>query len=323
MPEQGVTRPARIGILMNPLSGRVRRRLQRLQILAANLPGAMLKEASAPQDIAQVLQEWQANPPELLVVMGGDGTLQAVLTALLHEPDAAPPAILVIAGGTTNMSAADLGARLKPEAALYALKAWLQGRGAAPMLVERAALCVESDQSKGPQYGMFFGTGAILSGVRYFHQHVRPTGVRGALGPALAFVRMLLSLLRNKPHPLLPATPASVRTNNASWNNNWLLVLASTLDNLLIGCRPYWGTETAPMHFTAVKHQPRRLMRVLPFLLCGRGIAVAHEQDGYISHNVNTLSLEGSPHFILDGEQFEAAAPITLSTTAPIRFLAY
>jgi hypothetical protein len=77
------------------------------------------------------------------------------------------------------------------------------------------------------------------------------------------------------------------------------------------------------MHFTAVEHQPRRLMRVLPFLLCGRGRSVAHERDGYISRNLNRLSLEGSSHFLLDGEQFEADSPIRLSTTAPLRFLTY
>ncbi|GGM01541.1 diacylglycerol/lipid kinase family protein [Pseudomonas asuensis] len=309
---------------MNPLSGRVRRRLQPLRALIATLPGAMLHEASAPADIVHVLLQWQESPPELVVVIGGDGTLQAVLTALLQaQPVITLPALVIVAGGTTNMSAADLGTRAKPEVVLKALNAWLNGNGAPPRQQERAVLKVDGDRVNGSQYGMFFGTGAILSGVRYFHQHVRPTGVRGALGPALAFVRMLFSLLRNKPHPLLPATPASLRTDTDSWSSSWLLVLASTLDNLLIGCRPYWGTESAPMHFTAVEHQPRRLMRVLPFLLCGRGRSVAHERDGYISRNLNRLSLEGSSHFLLDGEQFEADSPIRLSTTAPLRFLTY
>ncbi|XKY22064.1 hypothetical protein HKW97_08960 [Pseudomonas luteola] len=323
MPEYELPVPKRIGILMNPLSGRVRRCLQPLRASIATLPGVMLHEASEPADITRALLQWQGNSPELVVVIGGDGTLQAVLTALLQTSSTPLPALLVIAGGTTNMSAADLGTRAKPEAVLKALRAWLEGQGAAPRQVERAALKVVGDETNGPQYGMFFGTGAILSGVRYFHQHVRPTGVRGALGPALAFIRMLLSLLRSKPHPLLPATPASLRTDTHDWSSNWLLVLASTLDNLLIGCRPYWGTEAAPMHFTAVEHQPRRLMRVLPFLLCGRGKSVAHERDGYISRNLSTLSLEGSSHFLLDGEQFEATCPIRLSTTAPLRFLTY
>src|SRR3546814_7056695 len=65
---------------------------------------------------------------DLIVVIGGDGTLQGLLTALLRQPDGAVPDLLVIPAGTTNMSAADLGARHKPEPALRALAAWQTGR---------------------------------------------------------------------------------------------------------------------------------------------------------------------------------------------------
>ncbi|TWI56720.1 diacylglycerol kinase-like protein [Pseudomonas duriflava] len=320
MREQALPPPARLGILLNPLSGRVKRCLPRLRALAASVPGASMYEASRPEAVAHAVQRWQADGLDVLVIMGGDGTLQAALTALLHEPTRPLPALLVVPGGTTNMSAADLGARLKPEPALKALAAWAHGRGNAPRSILRPALRVEGSSL---QFGLFFGTGAILTGVRYFHQHVRPTGVRGALGPALTFIRLLLSLLRNKPHPLLPASPAALQGDGHQWQNDWLLVLASTLDTLLIGCRPYWGREMAPMHFTAVVHQPRRLMRVLPFLLSGRGARRAHERDGYISRNLTTLDMHGTHHFILDGEQFETTVPIRLSTTAPLRFLTY
>ncbi|MDV7211650.1 diacylglycerol/lipid kinase family protein [Azotobacter beijerinckii] len=323
MPDARAT-PSRVAILLNPRSGHVQRRLPALRRIAASVPEAQLQEASSPQDIAQALRDWRAaGPLDLLVVMGGDGTLQAALTALLQEQAGDLPGLLVVPGGTTNMSAADFGARLKPEAALRALSAWLQGEGAPPKTVERAVLRVEGETSRGPQFGMFFGAGAILNGVRYFHQHIRPTGLRGALGPALAFGRLLLSLLRNQPHPLLPAMPAHLSAADGDWKSDWLLVLASTLDRLLVGCRPYWGTEQAPVHFTAIMHRPRRLLRVLPPLLCGRGAAVAHEQDGYISRNLNALSLSGTGDFMLDGELFQAQEPIRLSATSPLRFLTF
>jgi hypothetical protein len=322
MPEAR-TPPARVGILLNPGSGRVRRQLPALRRIAAALPDALLQEVSGPREIEQALRLWQAGPQDLLVVLGGDGTLQATLTALLREPAAGLPGLLVVPGGTTNMSAADLGARRKPEAALRALCAWLQGAGPAPRLVERAVLRVDGETDLGPQFGMFFGAGAILGGVRYFHRHIRPSGVRGALGPALAFGRMLLSLLGNRPHPLLPAMPARLSTPGADWQDDWLLVLASTLDRLLVGCRPYWGAEPAPVHFTAVAHRPRRLLRVLPALLCGRGAAVAREHDGYLSRNLEALQLSGPADFLLDGELFQAREPIRLSSTPPLRFLTF
>lgn len=323
MPEARAT-PARVGILFNPGSGRIRQRLTALRRIVATVPDALLQEVSGPAEIAQALRHWQAGPQDLVVVIGGDGTLQATLTALLQEQAGdSLPEVLVVPGGTTNMTASDLGARLKPEAALRALCAWLQGAGPAPKTVERAVLRVDGGTSLKPQYGMFFGAGAILDGVRYFHRRIRPTGVRGALGPALAFGRLLLSLLSNRSHPLLPAMPARLSTADADWQNDWLLVLASTLDRLLVGCRPYWGKEQAPVHFTAVRHRPRRLFRVLPALLCGRGATVACEHDGYLSRNLDTLSLNGPRDFLLDGELFLAGEPLRLSSTPPLRFLTF
>ena len=318
------TPSSRVGILLNPRSGHVRHRLPTLRRIAASVPDAHLQEVSSPQEIAQALQDWRATGTlELLVVIGGDGTLQATLTALLQEPAGDLPSLLVVPGGTTNMSAADLGARLKPAAALRALSAWRQDKGAAPKTVERAVLRVDGETVQGAQFGMFFGAGAILNDVRYFHQHIRPTGLRGALGPALAFGRLLLSLLRNQPHPLLPAMPAHLSVEDRAWKNDWLLVLASTLDRLLVGCRPYWGTEQAPVHFTAIVHRPRRLVRVLPSLLRGRGATVAHERDGYISRNLHALSMHETRDFLLDGELFQAQESIRLSATAPLRFLTF
>lgn len=313
----------RLDILLNPRSRRNQRSLPTLRRLAADLPEAHLVEVHAARDIAQALQEWQPGPADLLVIMGGDGTLQATLTALFRQIRGGMPRLLVVAGGTTNMSAADLGARLKPVAALRALSAWLEGAGPPPRTVERAVLRVDGIKGGEAQFGMFFGAGAVLSGVRYYHEHVRPAGVHGSLGPTLAFGRLLLSLLRNRPHPLLPALPARLSTVEAEWQSDWLLVLASTLDRLLAGCRPYWGTERAPLHVTAVSQQPRHLLRTLPALLCGRGAAVAREQDGYLSHNFEALSLSGAPEFILDGERFQAGETLRLCATIPLRFLVF
>jgi hypothetical protein len=322
MPE-AAGRPRRVALLLNPHSGRVQRRLATLRSLAVSIPGVSVREAATPAAMAEAVGDWRADPPELIVAIGGDGTLQGLLTALLREPDGALPDLLVIPAGTTNMSAADLGARRKPEPALRALAAWLDGAGHAPGATERPVLRIDAGPAFAPQFGLFFGTGAVLNGVRYYHEQVRPSGVRGVAGPALAFGRLLLSLLRNKPSPLLPPMPAKLEMADACRNGDWLLVLASTLDRLLIGCRPYWGTEPAPLHVTAVAHRPRRLAWVLPRLLSGRGQGVAREQDGYISRNVEALQLTGPQEFILDGESFRADAPIRIAATHPLRFLSF
>ncbi|MCQ4319289.1 diacylglycerol/lipid kinase family protein [Stutzerimonas stutzeri] len=309
--------------MLNPLSGRVRRQLATLRKVAMSLPGVSVREAANSAAMADAAAEWRADPPDLIVIMGGDGTLQGMLTALLQEPNDVIPDLLVIPAGTTNMTAADLGARYKPERALRLLAAWLDSGGRPPGATERAVLRIEAGPACKQQFGMFFGTGAILNGVRYYHQQIRPSGVHGVVGPVLAFGRMLLSLLRNKPSPLLPPMPAALQMAGSCRDGDWLLVLASTLNRLLIGCRPYWGTEEAPLHVTAVAYGPGRLARVLPSLLSGRGAGTARERDGYFSHNLEALSLTGPTDFILDGESFPADGPIRIAVTRPLRFLSY
>ena len=117
------TPPARVGILLNPGSGRVRRRLPALRRIAAALPAALLQEVSGPREIEQALRLWQAGPQDRLVILGGDGTLQATLTALLREPAGDPPGLLVDAGGAPVQSRDHAGALRKSGAGLRALAA--------------------------------------------------------------------------------------------------------------------------------------------------------------------------------------------------------
>jgi len=310
----------RIGILLNPQSGRVRRRLSWWRKRTASVPGAVVLEAVSPPEVARALDQLRGEAVGLLVLIGGDGTLQALLTAA-GLAGREPLPVLVIPGGTTNMSALGLGAGRSAEAALRALIRWRRGEGPAPAVVHWPLLRVVG--AARVQQGFFFGTGAVQSGVSYFHERLRPTGIKGTLGPSLALCRMLAALLRGRPHPLLPTTRCQLEGDGVRWENDWLLVLASTLDRLLLGCRPYWGQQPAPMHFTAVARNPRRLPRKLVSILRGRGAAVARSEEGYLSENLHQLTLTGAADFILDGELFHANSPLQVATTAPQQFLVF
>ena len=316
-------RPQKVGIVLNPCSGTIRRALPRFRLLARNVPGAAVLEATAAQEIADAVSHFQLRESDLLVILGGDGTLQAALSLLLSREPTSLPTILVVPGGTTNMSAIDLGARLSVEKALVSLSAWLAGNAATPTIVSRAALRVDDPLDHGPRFGMFFGIGAVVNGVRYYHRELRPKRVPGALGPSLAFGRMLLSALHTLPHDLFRALPARLGTHRGAWEGDWLVVFATTLNRLLAGIRPYWGTEQAPIHLTAIAHRPKRLALILPFLLWGRANSMIKEQDGYFSHNFTRMDLDGADEYVLDGEIFPAQGTITLAATDPIRFMTF
>ncbi len=316
-------RPQKVGVVLNPCSGTVRRALPRFRRLAGDVPGASVLEATTAREIAHAVHDLQLNESDLLVVLGGDGTLQAVISILLSHEPCRLPAVMVIPGGTTNMSAVDLGARLSVEKALTRLSAWLSGKAVAPKVVSRAALRVDSPLHHVPRFGMFFGIGAVVNGVRYYHQTLRPKRVPGALGPVLALGRMLFGALHDLPHDLFRALPARLGTHRGVWERDWLVVYATTLDRLLAGSRPYWGTEQQPIHLTAIAHRPRRLAFILPLLLWGRAVSMLKEQDGYFSHNFTRMDLGGADEYVLDGEIYAAQGTLTLAATDPIRFMTF
>ena len=319
--------PRRVGVLCNPHSGRNRRCLRQVREAARRLPNAVYREAVDPIATAQGLQDLLAAGAELLVINGGDGTLQAALTYLLGPdgPKGRPPRLMVIAGGTTNMSAADVGARKAPLQALHCIGDWLAGTRSGPVRRERPVLRV-AGPGGAPVHGMFFGAGAIHTGVEYFHRRIAASRAGGALGPGLAFARMLFSVARPSQSWIKPTRLSLSVDEGGVQVGEYLLVLVSGLERLLLGSRPYWGIEPAPLHYTAIRHRPARLLRSLPFVLSGgRGVR-PREKDGYFSRNISTLSLGLEGGFVLDGERFRVDADggaLRVSQAERVAFLAF
>lgn len=326
--ELDVIVPRRIGVLCNPNSGRNRRHLRQVREEAKRLPGAVYREAICPEETADSIRALLASEVDLLAVNGGDGTLQAVLTWLLGSDRAGKrmPPLIVIAGGTTNMTAADVGARGTPQQALRSIGAWLSGARSGPRRAERPVLRVEAASGRAPLYGMFFGAGAIHTGVEFFHRRIAALGTGGTIGPGLAFARLLLALAWPAQTRIQPTRLTLRLDEGREQVGDYLLILVSSLERLLLGSKPYWGIEPAPLHYTAIRHRPRRLWRSLPAVLRGGGEVPPREQDGYFSHNIDTLTLALDGGFVLDGERYRVECeqgPLRLSLGARVTFLSF
>src|SRR4029453_13687033 len=93
---------------------------------------------------------------ELIIVNGGDGTVQAVLTALFDADPDTLPLLAVLPSGTTNMVAADVEAMRHPVPALQRLlQATDEGRlgGTA---VRRPVMRAEIAPGAAPIFSLFF-----------------------------------------------------------------------------------------------------------------------------------------------------------------------
>lgn len=304
--------PATVGVLSNPV-GRHNTRggLKAVEAVLAAAPAVSHRLAGEPRAIEAALSELAAAGVRHLAVNGGDGTVQAVLTALaLRSPFATPPRLLLLAGGTTNMSAYDIGSHGRPAALLRAL---LADRLA---VTPRRVLAVrEADGTT--RCGFFLTAGGLpqaMRDCRAFRRRARLPGLRSALGTALWVSGRLLRLLAGR----APFEPQAVdwQTAGTQQHSDALVLAATTHQRLAFGLRPWWGAGAGPINITVISRPARRLALALPGVLRGRPPAWAGADAGYASCRTDTLQLTAAGGYALDGEDYLSPAATRLRIEA-------
>lgn len=317
---------AKIGCLLNPLSGQVRKRQKQIRQVFNHQPELTLHEASDTDSFKAAVDHLLQADVDLLVLVAGDGTTLAVLGHLFAKsPPSEWPLLMLIPGGTTNMTSLDLGVHGKPDQVLQRIRDYIQSPST-PKLVQRPAICIEQAGTENI-YGMFFAVGLVARGVKFSRSSVKQLGITGGIFTFLIMLRSLFGMLfgrsQSDQSEWAPVKMAITDQNGKTCQGTYLFALISALDCLLLNIRPYWGTQQAPLHVTLVDQQRKRLWRSLWPLLSGRGHTLK-EIDGYYSHNTASLSLKLDDEYIVDGELFRSISekePLRISATAPITFL--
>jgi len=291
-----------IGVLSNPLSGGNKHGLSSIKKLLADRPEVLHYEARDPAEIANVLTSFGKAGIKLLVVNGGDGTIQAVLTSLFNRKpfDQIPP-LAILKAGTTSMTAGDIGLPGRGNQALSRLLFQLQNNRKI-RIIQRPVLEVQNG-STASRFGMFFGAAAIPQGIEFFHQRINQHGLRGELGPGLVILRFLPAILGFQRRKILHPVPMTIQFNHHdTTDDNYLVVLVSALERLFFGLRPYWGEEDAPLHFTSITSDSRHVLRTFFQLVRNRRLRYATPEHGYRSHNVKKIKIFCTSPYTLDGQ---------------------
>ncbi|SET25464.1 Diacylglycerol kinase catalytic domain-containing protein [Nitrosomonas marina] len=317
--------PVKIGLLLNPMSGKVRKREQAIRQTLAQIPNAMVCEATDLAGFITATDTLIQTSPDILVIIAGDGTSHAVLSHLFSTlPIAQWPALMIVPGGTTNMTPLDLGMRGKPEKILQRLAYCLQHPDNNELFqhVQRPVLCIEQN---GQQtiYGMFFAAGLVARGVKFSRSSVKQIGITGGIFTFLIMLRSLIGLIFSHDNKeWAPVKMSIVRENGEKVHGTYLFTLISALDCLLLNLRPYWGKELAPLHVTWVDQQRKHLWRSLWSLLKGQGERL-NAEDGYHSHNSHALTIQMNDEYIVDGELYRSPdnEPLRITATPPVTFL--
>lgn len=302
----------------------MRKRVERVRALGWALAGDAYLEAADGAAISEAVGAALADGPDALCLVGGDGTVQAALTALdRRAPDGGWPLLAPVAAGSDNVTARDVGAGGDPLERLTALRRWRDGELDGRRL-RRAVLRVEHPDA-GRLCGMFFGTAMAAAGVAYFRERLDGVGVRGQVTSALALARMLWGLaFGDGAEGVEPRRVEVAADGGPGRERSCLLCMAATLETYLLGTRPYWGDGGAPIHYTLVEREPRRLWRTLPRLARGRPGGALGPEGGYHSRDVRRLELRFDGPVVVDGELFRVraeAGPVRIGVAAEPEWL--
>jgi diacylglycerol kinase (ATP) len=312
----------RTGLIFNPLGGQFRKRDAQIRSILADLPGVDQIEATSLAEFDQAVRILVAAEVEWLIVVGGDGTLQGVISCLFTWlPSGKWPELTIVPGGTTNMTALDLGMHDSPEKTLIRIKQCLQRSGEFTS-VKRPVLRIEQAGSANV-YGMLFGLGLITRGVKFSRSQIKQLGITGNIFTIMIVLRSIIGTFLGRPQAeWAPVRITQVDNAGIPQEKVCTFALVSTLERLLLGIRPYWGQEAAPLHVTLVRqHSKKFWYRIWP-LIMGRGHHLK-EEEGYISYNTSLLEIWLDDEYIVDGELYRAASqhgPVRISADGPLVF---
>jgi hypothetical protein len=314
---------SRIGIISNPRS---RGHLEGQAGLGAAAEGLLQAAPESRAALRQALAGFAAAGVDLLVVNGGDGTLREVLTALPESFGTRHPAIAPLAAGRTNL-AARIMANGTNAGAGEAVLARLLDSARAGRLRQRAQPVLEiafpGAPERGVLRGLLFGAAAMTQATLLAQSQIHRRGLNDALGVAatgLVTAARVLTGRGSLGRSLRQGTPMQLVVDDAPPREGpRFILLATTLDKLMLGLWPFWGEGPGPLRWLDVAAPPPRLATGLWSLLRRRAPAI----PGWHSGRATRLAAALEQPFILDGEMFDSApGGLVVTASAPVTFVA-
>ena len=320
---------ALVALLSNPRSTGNISQLPRVRSFCANEKDIFHYEVEEVGQIGEALRIIARVKPKVLVLNGGDGTVQAALTELYQgghfgEP---PPPVAVLPNGKTNLIAQDLGAAGDPISVLERILE-LARTDMAPHIVERELIALTHGAAGGrPVLGMFLGGAGLADTMLYCRDKIYPLGLPNWLAHGLTFLIGMTSILigRSGTNFLpLPARALTVSvTRSGVRHGAFAFLMVTTLQRLLLSSTLAGaGHPHGSMQLLLIDRSFPALVRA--FVAALRGQLGSGSLSGVHVERGDEIRIEGArSNVILDGETFIAdmGRPIVLRPTAPVPFL--
>lgn len=319
---------ARVALLSNPRSTGNQSLLPDVRSFCAAHEDIFHYEVEHADQIGLALQRIALVKPKVLVINGGDGTVQAALTEIHNGRyfGDEPPPVAVLPNGKTNLIAHDLGAEGDP---METLKRVLDiARSDLDRhIVERELIALTGGTSGGrPVLGMFLGGAGLADTMLYCRHNIYPLGLPNGLAHFLALSLGLLGVIVGSRVTFLPPRTGLLKISvrkQGEMQGQFAFLMVTTLQKLLFGGQmPGSEKRVGSMQLLLIERSPRALFSALFAAI--RGKLGMHRLRGVHLQRGDEIRIEGEQSgVILDGEIFEARAdrPLVLTPTAPISFL--
>ncbi|WP_417620406.1 diacylglycerol/lipid kinase family protein [Parasphingorhabdus sp.] len=319
---------ANVALLSNPNSTGNRAILPEVRSYCVKNSDVFHYEVDHVDEIAKALETIARVKPKVLVINGGDGTVQAALTELHqggHFGDSPPP-VAVLPNGKTNLIALDLGAEGNPLKALERIVEMAK-HDLHEHLVDRELIAL-SDGGKDSKIvlGMFLGGAGLSEFILYCRHKIYPLGLPNAAAHVLTVFAALASVLFGIKAKFLPNRSSPIKVSlirEGQFQGNFAVLIVTTLERLLLMKRSMRNKNAiGRMQFLAIDQQAGAIVRFLLSVIFGR--LGRNAQKGIHLERGDMIRIEGEgSNVLMDGELFRAqpGRPIVLKSTKPVSFL--
>lgn len=265
--------------------------------------------------------------PKVLVVNGGDGTVQAALTELYHGGHfkGTPPPVAVLPNGKTNLIALDLGAEGSPLKALENILQLAQGDLTDHIVARELIALSGGSENARPVIGMFLGGAGLADTILYCRNKIYPLGLPNGISHFLTVIAVFVSAIFGLKADFLPPKSNAVRISllrDGELSGRFSVLVVTTLEKLLMGGKAIEGESGGRLKLLAVDQRPLAMFRVVWASLIG--LLGKKRYGGVHIGEGDMIQIDGdNSSVVLDGEVFEARTnrPIILRSTPPVPFL--
>ncbi|WP_137753956.1 acylglycerol kinase family protein [Sphingopyxis sp. L1A2A] len=319
---------ASVALLSNPRSTGNRALLPRVREYCAAHPDIFHYEVEDVDQIGEAIRTIAMVSPRVVVINGGDGTVQAALTELYSGGHfgGSPPPVAVLPNGKTNLIALDLGAEGDPIKALQRVIELVNSGQLEDHVIQRQLISLDSGGEARPVLGMFLGGAYLADVMLYCRNRIYPLGLPNGISHFLAAILGLFAMIFGLGGGRLPPKPEAMTVSlirQGEFKGKFSLLIVTTLEKLLLSMRTNdKAGESGQMKLLAVERGLGALVRMLG--ATWRGTLGQNQLDGVHFQQGDEIRIEGDrSNVILDGEIFQAkhGMPIILTSTQPVPFL--